>query len=168
MTGESPRTLKPKFSKIFFEPPVSTSSHSKGNKKLRVLSLWYVEEPFCRRIYRGAVQCRRAEKMAIGPSCLKGSSTLYEVKSGPVNDNVNFEDARENYFRWKFLYPIIYVTFYSLFRNIVALIQVIRCIKQFKFFVVFPHLIIGILNYLSKRFFILKSMSVSVTIFRII
>lgn len=122
MTGESPRTLKPKVSKFFFEIPGSTSSYSKGNKKSRVVSLWYVEEPFCRRIYRGAVQCRRAEKMAIGPSCLKGSSTLYEVKSGPVNDNVNFEDAKKNYLRLQFVYPSSYVTFYSLFRNIVALI----------------------------------------------
>lgn len=29
----------------------------------------------------------------MGPSRLNGSSTLYDVKSGPVNVSVNFEEA---------------------------------------------------------------------------
>lgn len=31
--------------------------------------------------------------MAIGPNRLKGSSTLYDVKSGPVRERVNLEQA---------------------------------------------------------------------------
>lgn len=31
----------------------------------------------------------------MGPRRLKGSSTLYDVKSGPVSESVNFDEAAE-------------------------------------------------------------------------
>jgi len=97
ITGASPRTWKPKFSNSslyrLYPPLCSSSSLSNEHLLLVAGTLWYEEDPFCKRTHLGAVQWRRAENIAMGPRRLKGSLTLCDVKSGPVRDNVNFEKA---------------------------------------------------------------------------
>uniref|UniRef100_A0A182UDA5 Ig-like domain-containing protein n=1 Tax=Anopheles melas TaxID=34690 RepID=A0A182UDA5_9DIPT len=66
MTGASPRILNPK---LLMSPLPSSAPVP--------------------RTLRGAVQWRRAEKIAIGPSFRNGSSHRCMVKSGPVSEIVN-------------------------------------------------------------------------------
>lgn len=100
--------------------------------------------------------------MAIGPNRLKGSSTLYEVKSGPVKVIVNLEDAVKGRVCFPYSSGMFFVlTFNIYFYKIKIFVDIFFSFLFNEFFVFLSSFVVRLFKHLNQSCFILKEKSIS-------